>query len=108
MCLSESNSQSKPWLNLYLTDVLIFEWIFWSNRFLVILRKLFMLSIAKFGDYTAQTPKKKFPLSDSPSQKIIRHGPSTNLIERDKVFIHNNSSVSGKPPVHVSFFSVLL
>lgn len=60
MCLqlSESNSQSKPWLNLYLIDVLIFEWIFLSNRFLVILRKLFMLSSAKFGDYTAQTPKK--------------------------------------------------
>lgn len=58
MCLSQSNSQSKPWLNLYLIDVLIFERIFWSNRFFSILRKLFMLSIAKFGDYTAKTPKK--------------------------------------------------
>ena len=69
MCLSESNSQSKPWLNLYLIDVLIFEWIFWSNRFLVILRKLFMLSIAKFGDYTAQTPKKKGPYQTYPARK---------------------------------------
>lgn len=58
MCLSESDNQSKPWLNLYLIDVLIFEWIFWSNKFLIILRKLFMLCIAKFGDYTTQTPKK--------------------------------------------------
>ena len=58
MCLSQSNSQSKPWLNLYLIDVLIFERIFWSNRFFSILRKLFMLSMAKFGDYTAKTPKK--------------------------------------------------
>lgn len=84
---------------------MIFEWIFWSNRFLVILRKLFMLSIAKFGDYTAQTPKKSAPI------RLIQpenNGPSTNLIERDKVFIHNNSSVSGKPLVHASFISVLL
>lgn len=58
MCLSESDNQSKPWLNLYLIDVLIFEWIFWSNKFLIILRKLFMLCIAKFGDYKTQTPKK--------------------------------------------------
>lgn len=62
-----------------------------------------MLSIAKFGDYTAQTPKKSAPI------RLIQpenNGPSTNLIERDKVFKHNNSSVSGKPLVHVSFISI--
>lgn len=64
-----------------------------------------MLSIAKFGDYTAQTPKKSAPI------RLIQpenNGPSTNLIERDKVFKHNNSSVSGKPLVHASFISVPL